>query len=560
MRIGEAMLKEGLISLDELDLAVKEQEKENERLGHIVVKLGFLSHEELTVFLGKYFDIPYVQLKDLAKEIKPEVIKLVPENLVTRFNILPIAVENNELTLAMVDPLDYLAIDTVKMKTGCKIKRVVASHKEIKEAIEFCYHQYDNMKECIEDFIALDESLEKTEDFEQLRMQASDPPVVQYVNSLVIRAVNNEASDIHLKPKQDRAELSLRIDGILYKIEPPPKNMLPAITTRIKILSNLDIAERRLPQDGRFKLKISQKEVDVRTSFFPNIYGESIVMRILNTAGSLVSLEQLGFQPDVLVRYKDLIHHSYGLILITGPTGSGKTTTMYSTLNEIKTSEKNMITLEDPVEYRLPFLTQSQIHPAIGFDFARGLRSILRQDPDIIMVGEIRDKETAEVAIHSALTGHLVLSTLHTNDAASAVIRLINMGIEPFLISSSLLGVLAQRLIRSICCKCRKEHIVKEEIIKKLSLAKESIVYYKGDGCPKCLNSGYKGRSGLYELLVFNDDIRNLIISRTTAEEIKNLAIKGGMRTLRESGIDKIRLGITNPEEVLRVTQLSEEA
>ena len=559
MRIGEALLKEGLITSKELESAIKEQEKVKERLGNIMVNKGFVSKEEMAPFLAKYFNIPYVKLKDVCKEIKPEVARLIPENLARRFTIMPIALEDNALTIAMSDPLDFLAVDTINMRTGFKVKRAVSSENEIIESIEYCYHQKDRLQTYIEDFISGEQQVERLEDFDKLRTEASDPPVIQYVNSLFIQAVNSDVSDIHLTPKQNKAELSFRIDGILYYQDPPPKTMLMAITSRIKILSNLDIAEHRRPQDGRFKVRAGNREIDVRTSCFPTIYGESIVMRLLNRKQSLIGLEQLGFSAADLIRYRELINRPYGLILNTGPTGSGKTTTLYATLDEIKSADKNMLTLEDPVEYRLPFLQQSQVNPLIGFDFAKGLRSILRQDPDVIMVGEIRDKETAEVAIHAALTGHLVLSTLHTNDAPSATLRLINMGIEPFLITSSLLGVLAQRLIRCICNSCRKEYTVREDILEKLTLTKEVISFQKGTGCPNCINSGYKGRIGIFELLVFNEPMRNLIISRATNEEVRRLACKNGMKVLRESGIDKVKAGITTPEEVLRVTQLAEE-
>ena len=560
MRIGEALVQEGLITPDELDAAIQEQSRENERLGSIVMKKGFVSEENMAFFIARYFNIPFVRLKDKWRDINPEVLKFIPENLANRFKIMPIFLEDNVLTIAMADPIDYLAMDTIKMKTGYRINPVVSSEKDIVESIEYCYHQACHMRDYIDDFIASEAVLpEKANEVKKMQVEASDPPVVQYVNSLIIQAVNSDASDIHLKPKQDKVALSFRVDGVLHQIDPPPKKMFSAIISRIKILANLDIAERRLPQDGRFKLSIGKDEIDVRVSCFPTLYGESIVMRILNARNPLFGLEQIGFIPDVLEKFKDIIHRSYGLILITGPTGSGKTTTLYSALDEIKSKEKNMITLEDPVEYRLPFLTQSQVNPLIGFDFARGLRSILRQDPDLIMVGEIRDKETAEVAIHAALTGHLVLSTLHTNDASSAPVRLINMGIEPFLISSALLGVLAQRLVRSICSDCRKEYPIKNDLLNKLSLTQEITSCYRGEGCPKCFNSGYKGRIGIFELLIINEAIRNLIISRCSSEEIQAVAVKNGMKTLRESGIEKIKSGITSPEEIIRVTQLTEE-
>ncbi len=560
MKIGEALIKNGLISPQELEIALKEQGKTKERVGDIIIKMGFVNSEQMAPFLAEYFRIPFIKLNELYKEINPAAIRLVPEELARRFSLIPIKLEDNKITLAMLDPLDIVALDTVRIKTGCKIMRAVAIENEIIEAIEYSYHQMPRMEEHVEDFIQLESALvtDFNEDSEHLRIEASDPPVVQYVNSLIVRAANNHASDIHIQSKQDSADLRFRIDGVLYNIDPPPKAMLSAIITRIKILAGLDIAEHRLPQDGRFKVRLGLSEVDLRTSSFPTIYGESVVIRILDTASHLLDLEQLGFPAYDLERFRELIRHSYGLILVTGPTGSGKTTTLYAALNEIKSSEKNMVTLEDPVEYRLPFVQQTQVNPGIGFDFARGLRSILRQDPDIIMVGEIRDKETAEIAIHAALTGHLVFSTLHTNDAAGAAVRLVNMGVEPFLITSALLGVLAQRLVRCVCPDCREEYKVNANTIKKLSLDKQVSSFYRGKGCPKCLNSGYKGRLGIFELLIPNEKIRNLILTRPSTEIIKRQARENGMTTLKESGIDKIKAGITTAEEVLQTTQEAE--
>jgi type IV pilus assembly protein PilB len=560
MKIGEALVKNGLISSKNLEIVLGEQEKTKERLGDIVIKMGFVHSESMAPFLAEHFGLTFVELKACYKEIKPEVIKLVPEELARRFGLIPIRLEDNKLTLAMFDPLDVVALDTIRIKTGLKTAKVVAIEKDIVEAIEYCYHQSPRLEDNVADFIEL-ESLsvsDLNEDSEQLRIEASDPPVVQYVNSLIVKAANAHASDIHLQSKQDSVDLRFRIDGVLYNIDPPPKAMLAAIITRIKILSRLDIAEHRLPQDGRFKIRLGLSEVDLRISCFPTIYGESVVIRILDISAHLLNLDQLGFSVRDLEGYRKLVRHSYGLILVTGPTGSGKTTTLYATLNEIKTAEKNMITLEDPVEYRLPFVQQTQVNPVIGFDFARGLRSILRQDPDIIMVGEIRDKETAEIAIHAALTGHLVFSTLHTNDATGAAVRLVNMGVEPFLITSALLGVLAQRLVRCICPDCRQEYKVSAEALRKLSLNTEISTFYKGRGCAKCLNSGYRGRLGIFELLVPDEKIRNLILSRPSVEVIKRQAKANGMMALKESGIEKVKAGITTAEEVLQATQEAE--
>jgi len=559
MKIGEALIKKDLLSHTQLDVALEEQKKTKERLGDIVVKMGLVDSEKMARFIADYFHLPFVELKNICKSMKPEIINLVPEDLAHRFTILPIGLEKDTLTLAMFDPLDVVAEDTLRIKTGLKINRAVALEKDIIDAIEYCYHQLPRLKDHIDDFVGLDTQPVGDDDFERLRVEASDPPVVKYVHHLVVQATNKDASDIHIQPKEDTAELRFRIDGVLYDFDPPPKSMLAAITTRIKILSNLDIAERRLPQDGRFKLKVGPNEVDIRVSCFPTIYGESIVMRLLNTSSPLLGLQQLGFAPADLERFLGFIFRPYGLILVTGPTGSGKTTTLYTALNEIRSSEKNMITLEDPVEYRLPFLQQSQVNSFIGFDFARGLRSILRQDPDVIMIGEIRDKETAEIAIHASLTGHLVFSTLHTNDTTGAAIRLIDMGVEPFLITSSLIGVLAQRLVRRICSDCREEYKAPKESLKKLSLPESIATFYKGRGCPRCLESGYRGRIAVFELFAASENIRNLILARASSGEIKRQAQAEGMKTLRESGVEKLKAGITTIDELLRVTQEFEE-
>jgi type II secretory ATPase GspE/PulE/Tfp pilus assembly ATPase PilB-like protein len=519
--------------------------------------MGFVSPEDMAPILAKYFNIPFLKLSDIYKDIEPKIIDTIPPELAKRFNIIPVELTNNTLSIATFDPLDLVAIDTLRLKTGLKIKCMVSSQSEILEAIDYCYHYLPRMDKHVEEFIELEIQTNKNGVIQQdgeYAFGADDQPVVQYVKSLIVQAVNHRASDIHLQPKEHKAELKFRTDGVLYSVNPPPTAMVPAITTRIKILAGLDIAEKRLPQDGRFRVKIGKGENDIRVSCFPTIYGESIVLRLLDTSAPLLGLEQLGFEAGDLPRYKDILQRSYGLVLVTGPTGSGKTTTLYTSLNEIKSDTKNIITLEDPVEYRLPFIQQTQIHPAIGFDFARGLRSILRQDPDVIMVGEIRDKETAEIAIHAALTGHLVFSTLHTNDAAGAMVRLINMGVEPFLITSSLLGIVAQRLARSICPHCKQEVQVSAKMLSELSLSNKDIIH-RGEGCSKCLQSGYLGRTGLYEFLAPNDAIRQLILARASSEEIRQQAQKNGMKTLRQIGLEKIKQGITTPEEILRITQ-----
>jgi len=561
MRIGEALKEAGLISEHELETALSEQKKTHDRLGDILLKMGFVTPEEIIPALADYFHIPFVILKKIYKEIPAEVVDSIPLELARRFTVIPIEKSDKILTVAMLDPLDILVIDTLRIKTGFKVQCAMAIEHDIIEAIEYCYYHLPRMKEHIQEFVELEVRGEKVHDEEMdaLRFGADDQPVVQYVKSLIVQAINSRASDILLQPKEDISELRLRIDGVLYHIDPPPKAMLAAITTRLKIISGLDIAERRLPQDGRFKVQIGETEVDIRISSYPTIYGESIVMRLLNTSSPLLGLEQLGMYAEDLDKFRKLLKHSYGLILVTGPTGSGKTTTLYTSLNELKSKEKNIITIEDPVEYRLPFIQQSQINAQIGFDFARGLRSILRQDPDIIMVGEIRDKETAEIAIHAALTGHLVFSTLHTNDASGAPVRLINMGVEPFLITSTLLGVVAQRLIRTICPDCRKPYKVENDVQNQFCLDSKTTRTFHGEGCPKCLNSGYRGRMGIYEVLIPDETVRKLILQRKSSEEIRSSAQKSGMKTLRQIGIEKLKQGLTSLEEVLRVTQETEE-
>jgi type IV pilus assembly protein PilB len=559
MKIGDVLINDGLITRDQLQLALAEQLKTHDRLGTIVLKNGFATPKDLAPTLAKYFDIPFIYLQDIYKDIKPEIIDIVPAEIAHRFHIIPIDLNNNTLTIATFDPLDLEAIDTLRMKTGHKVSCVVAVESEINEAVEYCYNDLPRLKTHVENFIDLEIDLhqppQQTFEEQESDIAVGEQPVVKYVKSLIVQAVNSRVSDIHLQPKETKAELCFRVDGILHQIDPPPPAMVSAITTRIKILSGLDISEKRLPQDGRFRVKIGKNEIDIRVSSFPTIYGESVVMRLLNTSAPLLDLEQLGFEQDAYLRFKELIGRAYGMVLVTGPTGSGKTTTLYTALNAIKSDTKNIVTLEDPVEYRLPFIQQTQINPHIGFDFARGLRSILRQDPDIIMVGEIRDKETAEIAINAALTGHLVFATLHTNDAASAPVRLVNMGVEPYLITSSLLGVIAQRLIRVICPHCSTPSDLPDALRKEFGIPVGVSTIRRGMGCVKCMKSGYHGRKGIYELLVPNQVIRKYVLENRSGEEIRKAAEEAGMKTLRQASIEKLLAGLTTPEEVLRVTQ-----
>ena len=563
MKIGETLKEAGLLTSDELDRALDEQKQSHDRLGDIVLRMGYATPESMAPALAKYFRIPFVNLKEFYKNLPADLIDTVPEELAKRFNIIPVEIQESSLIVATFDPLNLLAIDTLRLKTGHKIECVIAAEDDIREAIDYCYHNLPRMRQHIKKYI--DTEMEVTEEDTQLgddeasTYEAGDQPVVQFVRSLIVQAVNNRASDIHLQPKQGRAELRLRIDGVLHHNDPPPLEMLAAINTRIKILADLDIAEKRLPQDGRFKINIAGHEVDLRVSSFPTIYGESVVMRLLDTSAPLLGLPQLGMLDQDLNQFKKMLAKPYGLILVTGPTGSGKTTTLYTALNEIKSDAKNIITLEDPVEYRLPFIQQSQVNANIGFDFARGLRSILRQDPDVIMVGEIRDRETAEIAIHAALTGHLVFSTLHTNDAAGAPVRMVKMGVEPFLITSSIIGVIAQRLIRVICENCKTEYAGDPDQFHQLGLNLHDHKYFHGAGCDQCMNSGYKGRKGIYEVLAPNEEIRKAILAGESSDVVRQKAQEYGMRPLRDIGMEYLRNGLTTPEEILRVTQETEE-
>jgi len=561
MKIGETFLSEGVISADQLQMVLDEQEKTHDRLGDIVLRKGFSTPHTIAPALAKYFQIPFINIKQKYKSIPADVFELISPELAVRYNVIPVEKKDNSLTLAMFDPLDLTAIDAIRMKTGLKIKCALASYDDIKEAVEYCYHGTSRMREHIENYIDKESNYGQTphEKIPEESFDANDQPVVQYVQSLIVQAVSVKASDIHLQPKEIQAELRFRIDGILHPHDPPPKAMLAAINTRIKIMAGLDIAEKRLPQDGRFKVNVGKKQIDLRVSSFPTIYGESVVMRLLDTSAPLLGLEQLGFAPRDLENYRKILAHPYGLILVTGPTGSGKTTTLYTSLNEIKSEVLKIITLEDPVEYRLEFIQQSQVNPNIGFDFTRGLRSILRQDPDVIMVGEIRDQETAEIAINAALTGHLVLSTLHTNDAAGAAVRLIKMGVEPFLIASSLLGVVGQRLLRTICPDCRESHPIDQALMEKFSINGEFNLFYRGRGCEHCRQTGYSGRKGIYEFLIPNEEIRQMVLKCSSSDEIKRAAQKNGMRTLRQVGIENFLRGVTTPEELLRVTRETEE-
>ncbi len=557
--LGESLIEEGIIAPEQLKQAQAEEKRTGQRLRKVLVKLGFIDEEDLVTFLSTKLSLPRVELANCI--VDPKIIDLVPEALARKYDLIPILKIGNRLTCAMLDPWNIFALDEIRMKTDLTIEPAVATEQEIKKAIGQYYGAKGTMDDLIrsigEKKFGIEEG--KEIDIKKLEGIVEEPIVIRLVNMLVMQAVQEKASDIHIEPEEDVLKTRFRVDGMLHEVPSPPKYLQSAIISRINIMAKLDISERRKPQDGRFTVKMEGREIDVRVSSMPTIYGENVVLRLLDKATALLGLDQLGFSGEVFEKYQKLITRPHGIILVTGPTGSGKTTTLYGSLHKINTIEKNIITVEDPVEYHLEGIRQTQVNPKVELTFANGLRSILRQDPDIIMIGEMRDFETAEIAIQAALTGHLVFSTLHTNDAPGAVTRMIDMGVEPFLVSSSVIGVLAQRLVRTICLNCKEKYEPTDEELEDIGLSSRGqrlkITFYRGKGCAKCKNTGYKGRLGIYELMIIDDDIRRLIIGRTAAEEIRKKAVAAGMITMMNDGIEKIRIGLTTVEEVLRVTQ-----
>ena len=555
MKLGEYLLKKNVISREALDDILKEHEETSVRVGDIVLKRGYLKREQIAPLLAEFFQLPFVDVMKIYKDLDPKVVSCIPQEWAYRLKTIAINRHGNVLQVAIADPLAVENIDMLRIVTGFNIECSVAIESDIHSAIEYCYHSVSRMKEHVETFIGQETRYDIVDKIHKEEEQSEASPVVQYVKSLMIQAASSDVSDIMIQHKDKTPDLRFRIDGILYDQEPPPREMIAAITSHIKILAGLNIAEKRIPQDGRFKIQFGDRNVDVRVSTLPTIYGESVVIRLLNSSSVLVGFDKLGFSKDELTAYRKIIQNSYGLILVTGPTGSGKTTTLYSTLKEIESRTKHIITMEDPVEYQMPEITQSQVNKTLSYNFADGLRAILRQSPDIILVGEIRDRETAEIAIHAALTGHLVFATLHTNDAASAPVRLINMGVESYLITSCLLGVLAQRLIRKICPKCKVEYSINDVELKHEFLNGDIKKVYRSTGCDECMKTGYKGRKAIYEILIPNEKISQMILKHSSSADVKEAAIQSGMKTLRQHAIQQFFEGNTTLEEVLRLTQ-----
>ena len=557
-KLGQILLKEKLITEEQLEKAIEIQKKDGARLGETLINLGIVTEKDIVIAMAKQLSIPYASYaKGLLKPAEnQDLAKLVPEDYARRNMLLPVSRHMNSLTIAFMDPLDLITIDNLKRMTSCDINPIIASKSDIQRAINEFYGREDLLKDAVSDSYELEEfKIEKDKDSEEnlsldeLISRAEEAPVVKLVDLILMQAIRDRASDIHIEPFKNKINIRYRIDGVLYEIPPPARHLLPAIISRIKILSNLDIAERRLPQDGAFFVKVENKGIDIRVSTIPAIFGEKVVMRILDKSSTPLNLGDLGFEPEDLEKFRKAIISPHGLVLITGPTGSGKTTTLYAALNEIKSPRKNISTVEDPVEYKLEGINQVQIKPNIGFTFAGALRAFLRQDPDIIMVGEVRDLETAQICIRASLTGHLVLSTLHTNDAPSAISRLIDIGIEPYLISSSLIMVGAQRLVRRLCPECKEAYETTPVLAKDFGIKQELL--YKPKGCDCCSHTGYRGRIAIYEIILVNDKLRELIARGAALGEIKNKVKELGIRSLLSSGIKKVEEGLTNIEEVL---------
>ncbi|HDZ76940.1 MAG TPA: type II/IV secretion system protein [Candidatus Omnitrophica bacterium] len=563
LRLGEILIRDGLITEDQLNSALAMQSEKGGRLGEILIEQGFISEQSMIAALGKQLSIPYVSLGTghLKPAIDQSLEELIVKEYAFKYCVLPLARNLNSLTCAISDPFDLILLDNLRKMTGCEINPVIATKADINEAIEQFYSKADLLKAAVREsyqieksFSASSREMEEAEEglsLDKLIEKAEEAPVVKLVDLIIGQAIEERASDIHIEPFKDRIILRYRIDGKLFEIPPPAKHLHLPILSRIKILSNLNIAEKRLPQGGAFFVKIKDSTIDIRVSTMPTIYGEKLVMRILDKESISLDLATIGFDDKQLKQIRKGIKSPYGLIFLTGPTGSGKTTTLYSSLNEMKSSAKNIMTVEDPVEYRIEGINQVQIKPEIGLTFAEALKTFLRQDPDVMLVGEVRDLETAQICVRSALTGHLVLSTLHTNDAPTAVTRLIDIGIEPYLLLPSLIMIIAQRLVRVLCPHCKEAY---EPTVEKLGDIKiDADLIYRAKGCEKCNNIGYKGRTSIAEILTMNDELFEAFMRKASVRKISEIAVKYDMGTLYQSGIKKVAEGITSLEEVMSV-------
>ncbi len=566
-KLGQILVDLGYLTEDQLwDVLEEQKQSPGEIIGQVAKRMGFVTEAQITEALAEQFGMPVVNLEET--NVAPKVLELVPETMASVYKIMPISLKDNVLTVAMADPQNLAALDDLRNFLGYDVRGAVSSLAEVEAAIG--RHYANRAEDDMEGLMGELENLEGAKTFNQssgpIEIGADDEiasshPIRKLLNMVILLAIKDQASDIHFEPFEDEFKIRVRADGVLYEMVPPPRHLAAAIVSRIKVMANLDIAERRLPQDGRIELNVGGNSVDLRVSVLPTMFGEAVVMRVLDRTVVQLSLDKIGMDPQILSEFREMIHRPNGIVLVTGPTGSGKTTTLYSALNELNDIESKLITTEDPIEYNIDGLIQVPINAEIEVTFARALRAILRHDPDKILVGEIRDFETAEIAVQSSLTGHLVFSTLHTNDAPSAVTRLRDMGIAPFLITATVEAVLAQRLVRRICVECRTEFDPSDDLLMELQLPLDQARRYKfyyGKGCQRCNNAGYKGRTGLYELLKVNDDIRDMISSDASVDEMRNLARSQGMTTLRECGLKLIFDGITTIDEIVRETVMDD--
>ncbi|MFH1753709.1 MAG: ATPase, T2SS/T4P/T4SS family [Candidatus Omnitrophota bacterium] len=558
--IGQMLISHGLITAEQLEAGLREQKKHGGYIGKNLIKMGFLTEDQFCPVLAEQLRIEFLRIRDI--DISPDAIKAIPAKFASHYKFIPIRLDGDLLTIGLNDPTDIQTIDDIKLVIGYQLNPILATEEDIIDGIKKYYGVGADTMEKIISTTQQDEpgstEVQATQDIGET---AEDASIIKFVNQILLQAYRDHATDIHIEPFEDELKVRYRIDGILYDTTIPPsiKHFQSAIVSRVKIMSNMNIAERRLPQDGRIKVKVGQEELDLRVSILPTPHGETVDIRILSTA-MLYDLAKLGFLENDLKIIEEIIMRPHGIIFVTGPTGSGKTTTLYACLNRINSKEKKILTIEDPIEYQLKGITQVQVQPKIGLTFATGLRSMLRHDPDVMMVGEVRDYETAEIAIRVSLTGHLVFSTLHTNDAAGGFTRLLDMGVEPYLAASSIECFVAQRLIRLICANCRTKIKPYPALAQEFGVSAaeiNKIDLYVGKGCDECKFTGYKGRTAIYEILVMNDSLRSLVLSRVSADQIKEKALSSGMRTLRDDGWIKIKMGLTTPEEVLRVSEES---
>jgi general secretion pathway protein E len=558
--LGNILLEQTNLTESQLEEGLLVQREKGLKLGEALIQLRFLRQEDILRAISTQLGIPYHNQID-PDAIASDAVAPVPINFAKKNELIPLVRHSDYVEVAIADPVNLAALDDLRLVYGIPIKPVIASAMQITDAINLVYNRSNEGDRTVmsdlqdENLDSVSQELEETVD---LLESDDEAPIIRLVNSLLFRAVKQKASDIHVEPFEKDLVVRFRIDGVLYDIMHPPKKVQNSVISRIKIMADLNIAEKRIPQDGRIRIKLAGKDIDIRVSSLPTSFGESVVMRILDKSKVVLDLGQVGVTGRYLDQMQDLIRHKHGIILVTGPTGSGKTTTLYAMLSQINKADVKIITVEDPVEYQLPGINQTQVNAKIGLTFGAGLRSILRQDPDVVMIGEIRDRETAEIAIQASLTGHLVISTLHTNDSASAATRLIDMGVEPFLVASSSIGIIAQRLCRTLCKECRERHAPSDFELTQLGVTREGVkdhFIYRPKGCASCLDTGYQGRTGIHEILMISDEVRSLIMKNVPATDIKKLGMREGMKTLREVAAEKVLTGETSIEEVLRVTQ-----